>query len=39
MERITVDKMDSNLHPSINLESETGIITVFITQQPRASVK
>lgn len=29
MKKLTINKADSNAQPSINLESETGIIIVF----------
>lgn len=32
MEKITINKADSDIHPRLNLESETGIITVSIAQ-------
>lgn len=32
MEKITINKADSDIRPRLNLESETGIITVSIAQ-------
>lgn len=31
MEKITIDKADSDIRPRLNLESDTNIVTVFTT--------
>lgn len=33
MDKVTINKEASDVYPRLNLESETGIVTIFIQEQ------